>query len=98
MPLTSSDARTLRNQLQILLVGFDASRRSHDLLRLRIDRRLRNQSLSLDVVSIGALRIGSDGLVGGRRSLIHLACVVQRGRLVVEVHAGVGGLCLGGLS
>src|SRR6185503_2411663 len=65
------------SQFQILLVSLDASRRSDDLLRLRIDRRLRNQRLALDVIGVGPVRVGSDRLVGCGSRLVELAGVVE---------------------
>src|SRR5206468_11809294 len=55
-----------RCERQILLVRFFAIRRENDAVRLGIYGGVRNQSLSLDVIQDGLVRISSERRIGGR--------------------------------
>src|ERR1700761_6140830 len=88
---------TVGSQFEILLISLDATRGSHNLLRLGIDGSLRNQRLSLNVISICLLRICRDCFVGSGPRLGQFACVVEDCSFVVKVHSGLFRLSLGSL-
>jgi len=77
--------RAVRRQLQILLVGFHASRRRNQLVSLFILSRLAHQAVCLQVVKQRLVRRNSDCLVGRSHLRICLVRLEEDHRLVLQV-------------